>query len=147
VSHFVECQTQFRDPQALVEALRECGFDPAAIEIHEQPVPLLGYQGDVRPQQAHVVIRREHVGPGANDVGWERQPDGSYRAWISEFDAGVGPYAHRAEEARFNDAVQGRIRQEYAYQVIHRQQRALGRTVSRQRLPSGELEVLIEGYR
>ena len=43
--------------------------------------------------------------------------------------------------------MQNRIKQEYAYQVIQRQQRARGRTVTRERLPSGEIEVLIGGYR
>lgn len=147
MSHFVECQTVFRDPQALVAALIECGFQAEQIEIHEQAVPLYGYQGDARPQQAHIVIRRQHIGAGANDVGWEKQPDGTYRAWISEFDAGVGSYAHGQDTARFNLAMQNRIKQEYAYQVIERQQRGRGRSVSRQWLPNGELEVTIAGYR
>ena len=147
MSHFVECQTEFRDPEALVAALVECGFQEAQIEVHEEPVRLHGYRGDVRAQQAHLVIRRQHVGSGANDVGWERQPDGAYRAWISEFDAGVGPFAHRQATARFNQTVQNKIRQEYAFQVIRRQQRARGRSVERQRLPGGEIEVTIAGYR
>ena len=70
-----------------------------------------------------------------------------YRAWISEFDAGSGQYRNRQGAARFNPAMQNRIKQGYAYQVIHRQQRALGRSVERQRLPSGEIEVTIAGYR
>lgn len=147
MSHFAECQTEFRDPEAPVAALIECGFEAAQIEIHEQAVMLYGYQVDVRPQQAHLVIRRQHVGSGANDVGWERQPDGTYRAWISEFDAGTGEYAHRQSAARFNTAMQNRIKQEYAYQVISRQQRAAGRSVERRRLPSGEIEVTIAAYR
>ena len=147
MSHFVECQTEFRDPQALVAALIECGFAAAQIEIHQQAVPLYGYQGDVRDQTAHIVIRRQHVGSSANDVGWEKQPDGMYRAWISEFDAGIGSYKSRGDAARFNPAMQNKLKQEYAYQVIARQQRARGRSVSRERLPSGEIEVLIEGYR
>jgi hypothetical protein len=147
MSHFVECQTEFRDPQALVAALNECGFAAEQIEMHDQAVPLYGYQGDVRPQQAQIIIRRQYVGTGANDVGWEKQPDGTYRAWISEFDAGAGQYRNRQEAARFNPAMQNRLKQEYAYQVIHRQQRALGRSVERQRLPGGEIEVTIAGYR
>ena len=143
MSHFVECQTEFRDPEALVAALVECGFQQAQIEVHEETAPLYGYRGDVRAQQAHLVIRRQHVGSGANDVGWERQPDGAYRAWISEFDAGVGPFAHRQATARFNETMQNKIRQEHAYQVISRQQRARGRSVDRQRLPGGEIEVTI----
>jgi len=147
MSHFVECQTEFRDAQALVEALVECGFAASEIEVHPEAVPLLGYQGDVRPQNAHIVIRRRHVGTGANDVGWEKQPDGTFKGWISEFDSGVGQYAHRGEAARFNRARQDRLKQEYAYAVIARQQRALGRSVERQRLPGGEIEVRVQGYR
>ena len=99
--------------------------------------PLYGYQGDQREQRAHIVIRRQHVGQAANDVGWERQADGTYRAWISEYDGGH----------RFDQAMQNRIKQEYAYQLIERQQRARGRSVTRTRLPNGELELVIDGYR
>jgi hypothetical protein len=99
--HFVECQTEFRDPQALAAALVESGFEATQIEIHKHAVPLYGYQGDIRPQKAHVVIRRQHVGQATNDVGWERQPNGTYRAWISEHDG----------RHRFDQAMQNRIKQ------------------------------------
>ncbi len=137
MSHYVECRTEFRDPQALIAALVECGFQESQVEAHEEAVPLYGYQGDVRPQNAHIVVRRRHVGTAANDVGWERQADGTYRGWISEYDG----------RHRFNEQMQNRIKQEYAYQVIARQQRTRGRTVTRERLPSGEIEVTIGGYR
>ncbi len=113
------------------------GFTADQIEVHQQAVPLYGYQGDERPQKAHVIIRRQHVGSAANDVGWERLPDGSYRAWISEYDG----------RHRFDAATQNRIRQEYAFAAVSRQQRALGRTVERRMLASGEIEVTIGGYR
>ena len=137
MSHFVECQTEFRDPQALIAALTECGFEESQIEVHEQPVALYGYQGDERPQRAHIVIRRHHVGQAANDVGWERMSDGTYRAWISEYDA----------RHRFNPETQNRIKQEYAFHAVRRQQVALGRTVERRMLDTGEIEVVIGGYR
>jgi hypothetical protein len=43
--------------------------------------------------------------------------------------------------------MQNRIKPEYACQIIQRQQRALGRSVERQALPNGEIEVTIVGYR
>ena len=73
----------------------------------------------------------------ANDVGWERMPDGTCRAWISEYDG----------RHRFNPETQNRIKQEYAYHAVSRQQRALGRTVQRRELENGEIEVVIGGYR
>jgi len=102
VSHFVQCQTEFRDAEALIAALVECGFEPSQTEGHAEAAPLFGYQGDVRPQKAHVVIRRQHVGSGANDVGWERQPNGTFKAWIGEFDG----------RHRFDEPVQNRIKQD-----------------------------------
>jgi len=137
MSHYVECQPGFKDRSALIEALIACGFEQPQIEVHDEAVPLYGYRGDQRPQKAHVVIRRQHVGQAANDVGWEQLPDGSYRAWISAFDG----------RHRFNTEMQNRIRQEYAYHVVSRQQQALGRSVERRRLDNGELEVVIGGYR
>jgi len=147
MSHYVECKTEFHDADALVASLVECGFEESQIEIHTEAVPLYGYQGDVRQQKANIVIRRQHVGSGANDVGWKFQSNGAIRAIVSEFDAGSGAYSNRRSTARFNQAMQDRIKQEYAYQIISRQQRARGRSVSRQRLPDGEIEVVIEGYR
>ena len=137
MSHYVECKPGFKDREALIEALCACGFELNQIEVHEEAVPLYGYQGDQRDQRAHIVIRRQHVGSASNDVGWERLPDGTYRAWISEYD----------QRHRFNPDIQNRIKQEYAYHAVRRQQVALGRTVERRMLDTGEIEVVIGGYR
>ncbi len=136
MSHYVECQTEFRDPQALVAALIEGGFAAEQVEIQAEVQPLYGYQGDRRAQQAHIIVRRQHVGQAANDVGWERQPGGTYRAWISEYDV-----RHRIDQT-----MQDLIKQTYAYCAIERQQRARGRKVTRTRLPSSEIELVVEGY-
>ena len=137
MSHYVECKPGFKDQQALIDALVTAGFDRDQIEVHAESAALYGYQGDERPQRAHIVIRREHVGTAANDVGWERMPNGTFRAWISEYDA----------RHRFNGETQNRIKQEYAYHAVARQQRTLGRTVERRVLHNGEIEVVIGGYR
>ncbi|MCK4342693.1 MAG: DUF1257 domain-containing protein [Phycisphaerae bacterium] len=137
MSHYVECKPGFKDQQALIDALVAVGFDRSQIETHEEALALYGYQGDTRPQRAHIIIRRQHVGQAANDVGWERLSDGTYRAWISEYDS----------RHRFNPETQNRIKQEYAYHAVARQQRTLGRTVQRRELENGEIEVVIGGYR
>jgi hypothetical protein len=137
MSHYVECTPGFKDRAALIEALVAVGFDRGQIAIHEEAVPLYGYQGDERSQRAHIVIRRQHVGQAANDVGWERLPDGTYRAWISEYD----------QRHRFNPEMQNRVKQEYAYHAVARQQRGLGRSVQRRELENGEIEMVIGGYR
>lgn len=137
MSHYVECRPNFKDRQALIDALIAVGFARDQVEVYDEAVALYGYRGDQRQQKAHVVIRRQHVGQAANDVGWERLPDGTYRAWISEFDG----------RNRFNETMQNRIKQEYAFAAVSRQQRALGRTVERRMLVTGEIEVTIGGYR
>ncbi len=137
MSHYVECKPGFKDQQALIDALTAVGFDHDQIEVHAESAALYGYQGDERPQRAHIVIRRQHVGQAANDVGWERLADGTYLAWISEYDG----------RHRFNSEMQDRIKQEYAYHAVSSQQRALGRTVQRRELENGEIEVVIGGYR
>jgi hypothetical protein len=40
--------TEFRNPQALVAALIECGFEADPLEIHQVAVPRYGYPGQVR---------------------------------------------------------------------------------------------------
>lgn len=137
MSHYVECCPGFKDREALVEALVAVGFDRSQIELHQDAVALYGYRGDERPQRAHIVIRREHVGQAANDVGWERLPDGTYRAWISEYD----------QRHRFIEAMQNRIKQEYAVAALSRQARSVGRTVERCPRADGAIELRIRGYR
>jgi hypothetical protein len=75
-----------KDEQTLLETLAEMGYDSSKVEVHEKPVALHGFQGDERVQKAHVVIRRRNVGHSSNDIGFEKQEDGSYKAWVSDYD-------------------------------------------------------------
>ncbi len=77
-----ECDEVWADARKLVAD---------AIEVYQAPVNLIGYQGDRRDQQAHIIARKEfvnvHLGGGAsNDVGWLRADDGSYEAIVSDYD-------------------------------------------------------------
>jgi major membrane immunogen (membrane-anchored lipoprotein) len=85
MSHYVDIETEITDQTALVRALERCGFKNK-IEIHEKAVNLYGYRGDVREQKANVIIRRKYVGTAANDIGFEKLNDGTYKAHISEYD-------------------------------------------------------------
>jgi hypothetical protein len=85
VSAYITLASPMIDQEVLVQALAEVGFDASQVEIHETRVPLIGYHGDERPERAHVVIRREHLGKLSNDIGFERTPTG-FRAHISDFD-------------------------------------------------------------
>ena len=105
MSHYSEVQIEIRDGAALVAALERLGFK-GKIEIYQEAQPLRGYKGDRREQQAHIIIRRQHVGLAANDIGFERQSDGSYKAWISDFDQSV-------TGNNYGKDWQGRLKQAY----------------------------------
>jgi hypothetical protein len=90
MSEFVSVETVYSDVESLVDALVECGINKTHIEVHDSPKPLVGYQSDERVQKAEVIIRRQHVGSASNDIGFEKQADGKYKAWVSEFDRNRG---------------------------------------------------------
>jgi hypothetical protein len=84
MSHFTAIKTQFINDKALLKALSDLGF--CNVEQHERPQYLYGYQGDIRPEAAEIVIRRKFVGPASNDIGFKRGDNGTFAAIISEFD-------------------------------------------------------------
>ncbi|MGK7873313.1 MAG: DUF1257 domain-containing protein [Xenococcaceae cyanobacterium] len=84
MSHFTCIKTQIRNVEALVKALGDVGFNN--VEVHETAQHLYGFQGDVRPQTAEVIIRRQYIGRASNDIGFKRQQDGTFKAIISEYD-------------------------------------------------------------
>ena len=84
----------------LIGALRDLGYEP---EFHPEGASLVGYQGDERPERAHIIIRRRQLDSASNDIGFARDSSGVYRAIISEYDRGIG----------FNEAWLGRLAQCY----------------------------------
>lgn len=71
-----------KDRRLLLAALADLGY----AEVEEgEALPLQGYQGDRRPETAEIVVRRRHIGPASNDLGFTRTPDG-YVPIISEYD-------------------------------------------------------------
>lgn len=130
-SHYTVCQTELKDEKALVAALADLGL-PA--EVHATPAALYGYEGDERPERAHVVVRRAHVGHASNDIGFVREADGRYRAIISEFDG-----------RRYDAAWLGKLAQRYARNVVVRAAAARGqRVVGEETLPDGRIRLALE---
>lgn len=84
MSHFTSIKTQIKNLEALVKALADVGFNQ--VEVHETAQPLYGYQGDIRPEAAEVIIRRHYIGSASNDIGFKQQEDGQFEAIISEYD-------------------------------------------------------------
>jgi len=89
---------EIADQTCLVDALTAMGYG-GKVEVHPAPVTLIGYDGkprmlDNHEVRAEIVIRREHLWSAANDIGFARQPDGKYVAYISEYDRHVQPKWH-----------------------------------------------------
>lgn len=84
MSHFTRIRTQLRDAEVLAAALRDVGLQQ--VEVHDQPQTLYGYQGDVRPEKAEVIVRRAYVGPASNDIGFALGSGDTFEAIISEHD-------------------------------------------------------------
>lgn len=85
MSAYIALMTPMTDEECLIAALADVGFDRSKLEVHESPVALTGYQGDRREQRANLVIRRQHLGQGSNDLGFLASPTG-YQAIVSDYD-------------------------------------------------------------
>lgn len=86
MSHFTSIKTEIKNAQALLKALTDLGF--SNVEMHKTAQNLYGYQGDIRPETAEVIIRRQYLGSASNDIGFKQQDDGTFKAVISEYDRG-----------------------------------------------------------
>lgn len=133
MSHYSQVIIEFRDRAALVAALTRLGF-AGKVEIHQEPQSLYGYQGDRREQRAHIIIRRQHVGLAANDIGFQRQSDGTYRAWISDYDKN-----HNG----FNDSWLGRLKQAYGGERARAEARKKGYRVTEQQQDDGRIRLVL----
>src|SRR5258708_7933752 len=132
MSHFTSMEVDFKQSceNDLVKAL-ESVFGVGNVEVHNEPVGLYGYQGDLRSSRktnspdyappCHIVIRRQHVGGASNDVGFRRNEDGTYDAYISDYD----------KSSNFGSAKLNKIKQEYTLSVTERKLKQQGYTTKR----------------
>lgn len=87
MSAYLTLTTPMTDQECLLAALADLGFDASKLEVHTTPVELVGFEGGLRKQLAHVIVRRRHVGSSSNDIGFLSTPTG-YQAIISDYDRG-----------------------------------------------------------
>ena len=109
------------DGNCIKAALDELGYE---YEEHKHGENLYGYQGDKRQQKAHIIIRREHVGTAANDVGFLRGSNGKYEMIISEFDRRSG---------KQSDNFMNKLKQIYTKHSFMKQAKKMGYIVNSQK--------------
>ena len=131
MSHFTSIQTEIRQIEYLTKALADMGFD--SVEVHDFPVPLYGFEGDIRPESAEVIVRRKFISSRSNDIGFKRQPDGTFMAVISDYDS----------REYSGDWVKG-LSQRYAYHALIGTAPQQGFTVEEEEvLEDGTIRVII----
>ncbi len=137
MSLYCQVETQFKNQDALVAALMETGkWTKEQVYVCAFAQKLIGYKGDLREEAAHIIIRRQNIGSMSNDMGFVKNPDGTYSAIISEFD-----------KVKHNDAWLKQLKGNYAFHAIRLQQEQRGRSVSRERMADGRQKVRVRGYR
>ena len=94
MSAYIESEVQITNHDALLAALKDMGYD----KVETERGHLYGYKGDVREQQADVIVRKKYVGRASNDIGFARNPDGTYTALVSEYDTGYLQNKHKCPD-------------------------------------------------
>ena len=133
MSHFTRLEVSFQQSEeASLIASLEALFGAGSVEVHEEPTGLFGYEGNDRsllPEtdpnhapKAHLVVRRSHLGPACNDLGFRRTEEGGYEALVSHYDRLVV----------FRPERQGLLVQNYALTVAERRLRMQGYQVRRE---------------
>jgi hypothetical protein len=133
MSHYCEVAIELTDEGCLVAALNRLGFQ-GKVEVHREAQTLYGYMGDARPQKAHIIIRRQHVGRAANDLGFERQANGKYRVWVSEFDQSRNGY---------DNAWLGRLKQAYGIEKVRKEAKKRGYSLTEQKQENGTVRLVL----
>ena len=132
MSHYTTLPTQIVDEQALLLALADLGFAGPQVERFETAQPLYGYHGDVRPERAHLIIRRKYIGRSSNDIGFVRDDVGRYHAIISDYD-----------RSRFNATWLDRLHQRYAYHATMQELTLQGFTLIEETAQDGSLHLTL----
>lgn len=102
MSHFTRMRTALRDRRMLARALAELGL--TEVEVHDTPQRLHGYFGGAGAETAEVVIRKKDARGASADIGFARQPDGSFAIVLDAMDT-----------RRYGSAWLARLTQAYGY--------------------------------
>lgn len=146
MSAYITLATPMTDQECLLDALAELGFGPDKVEVHEEAVPLSGYQ---RGQRANVILRKAVTQDAWNDIGFEQTGTGFKaiisddhprfgRRWVSQV-ARLYQEHHRQKLARLAEAERRRIEEERRRlvetqrQEIHKKAKKMGYRVQETR--------------
>jgi hypothetical protein len=131
MSHFAEMKVDalVKNETDLVTALQEM-FGTSGVIVLEKPRQLSGMDSRAK-HKAHIIVTQEafHKArcPGYNEMGFERQENGSYALHFDAMD--------------FNSNLQNKLFQDYSRRVTERKLKANGYNVKRVLLDNGDIEL------
>ena len=136
MSHYTTIESQIKDSQCLIESLQELmNLKPEQIEIHEEAQNLYDYTGTMRPQKANIIIRRQYVGLASNDMGFVRQPNGTYDIIVDDFSRSRHQYDQKWV---------GKLKQLYNSKVTIKTTKKMCKKVTKTILPNRTIKIAIE---
>lgn len=136
MSEYAQYEGEYNDRECLVDALVEQGYAREHIEVHEQATQLFDYHGrattylDKTGDKAEIIVRRQHVGGAANDLGFKKQADGKFAPIISAYDSG-----------KHNTKWLTGLKDKYLDKVTTKQAKKLGLKLKSRNIVNGKLVV------
>lgn len=145
VSHYSEIPLTCKDKQAVIDAMIACGIPKEHIEVHDKPQLLKDYQGNTSKyrysdhqderfsngDQAHIVVRRQHLGSLQNDMGVYLDGDKS-QVFICDF-------------ARNNKSFTlNKFSKEYNFAAAKRHLAKAGKILHRVDAPDGKIHAFVK---
>jgi hypothetical protein len=92
MSHYNHTKLPIKSRALLLEALTNkkwgLGYDEKDLDLTENR-QLEGYHGDKRKDRADITIPRRHLTGASNDIGFKKNPDGSWTLIESDYDSGM----------------------------------------------------------
>ena len=132
MSQYAKIKTTIKDENCLIESLLELFQlnDKGSIEVYDAPENLYDYMGKIRPQKANIIIRHKTVGPASNDMGFLRNPDGTFTLIVDNYSQSSLKYGFKW---------QGKLLQKYAEKLLLKEQKKRNRATTVTKVKSGIL--------
>lgn len=121
MSAYVTMATPMIDRTLLLEALSDVGFGSEKVQVSDQPLPLVGFEGSQRAQTANIVIRRHFLSGSSNDLGFVEAATG-FKLIVSDYD-----------RPRFGDSWLARVSERYKAREAERLARLRAEELERER--------------
>jgi len=157
MSHFSSVKVQYKDVPTLIDALVKCGFRRDQIEVHAVPQLIKDYHGrttkysykDTQDERfkdgdkAHVIVRRQHMGPSHNDMGFYVDSKGGSVEFLCDFARG----SNNASANKIAHADGGyapwlkRVKREYSAATAMRSFKSQGKVAKRVDGKDGKIRI------